>query len=113
MRVALNSIVPVQVRHGLKTGLAVVLAFIITHIFRLEMWQWAVVSAVVATQMTVVDAIQSGVHRLTGTIMGAALGMGLLTVLPHGDIWLGVGLWLGSAVCASLSQYSPVIPWPL
>lgn len=107
MRVALNSIVPVQVRHGLKTGLAVVLAFIITHLFNLEMWQWAVVSAVVAMQMTVADAIQSGAHRLTGTVMGAALGMGILTVLPHGDIWLGVALWLGSAVCASLSQYSP------
>ena len=107
MRVALNSIVPTQVRHGLKTGFAVVLAFIVTHIFGLEMWQWAVVSAVVAMQLTVADAIQSGAHRITGTVIGAALGMGILTILPRGEIWLGVALWLGSAVCASLSQYSP------
>ena len=106
MRVVLSSLVPSQVRHGLKTGFAVVLAFIITHILGLEMWQWAVVSAVVAMQMTVADAIQSGIHRITGTIIGAALGMAILTVLPGGDIWMGAALWIGSALCASLSQYS-------
>ncbi len=107
MRVPLSSLVPSQVRHGLKTGLAVIVAYVVTHIFGLEMWQWAVVSAVVAMQMTVADAIQSGVNRITGTIMGAALGMGILTILPYGEIWLGVALWVGSAICASLSQYSP------
>ena len=107
MRLTLSSLVPSQVRHGLKTGFSVVLAYIITQIFALDMWQWAVVSAVVAMQLTVADAIQSGIHRITGTIIGAGLGMGLLTVLPTGTIWMGTALWVGSALCASLSQYSP------
>jgi Predicted membrane protein len=107
MRVILSSLVPSQVRHGLKTGLAVVMAYIITHLLNLEMWQWAVVSAVVAMQLTVADAIQSGLHRITGTTIGALLGMGILAILPGGYIWLGVALWVGSALCASLSQYSP------
>lgn len=91
----------------MKTGLAVVLAFVVTHILQLHMWQWAVVSAVVAMQMTVADAIQTGVHRITGTIIGAALGMAILAVFPTGEIWLGLGLLVGAALCASLSQYSP------
>lgn len=91
----------------MKTGLAVVLAFVVTQILQLHMWQWAVVSAVVAMQMTVADAIQTGVHRITGTIIGAALGMGILAVFPTGEVWLGFGLLLGAALCASLSQYSP------
>ena len=107
MRLTLSSFVPPQVLHGLKTGFAVILAFVITQIFHLDMWQWAVVSAVVAMQMTVADAIQSGVHRITGTIIGAALGMGILAVLPAGDIWLGLALFVGAALCASLTQYSP------
>lgn len=107
MRVSLSSLVPPQVRHGFKTGLAVVLALIITQALGLVMWQWAVVSAVVAMQMTVADAIQSGVHRITGTVIGAVLGMLILFVMPPGFFWLGAALLFGAAVCASLSQYSP------
>lgn len=107
MRVTLSSLVPSQVRHGLKTGIAVMLAFAVTRLFGLEMWQWAVVSAVVAMQLTVADAIQSGAHRITGTLIGAALGVAILAVLPSGDIWKGAALCFGSALCASLSQYSP------
>lgn len=106
MRVTLSSLVPAQVRHGLKTGFAVALAFAITQALHLQMWQWAVVSAVVAMQLTVADAIQSGVNRVTGTIIGALLGIGILVILPPGDIWMGAALWVGSAICASLSQYS-------
>ncbi|CAK7020571.1 MAG: hypothetical protein DELT_02406 [Desulfovibrio sp.] len=106
-RLTLSSLVPPQVRHGFKTGLAVVLAFIITQVFDLQMWQWAVVSAVVAMQMTVADAIQSGVHRITGTIIGAALGMAILAIAPSGQVWFGLSLMVGAALCSSLSQYSP------
>jgi uncharacterized membrane protein YgaE (UPF0421/DUF939 family) len=91
----------------MKTGLAVVLAFVVTQLFNLQMWQWAVVSAVVAMQMTVADAIQSGINRITGTIIGAALGVAILAILPAGDVWLGLALLVGSALCASLTQYSP------
>lgn len=107
MRVTLSTLVPAQVRHGLKTGFAVVLAYIVTHAFSLDMWQWAVVSAVVAMQMNVADAIQSGANRITGTVLGAAFGIGILTILPQGDVWLSLALWVGAALCASLSSYSP------
>lgn len=107
MRVSLSSLVPPHVRHGLKTGLSVVLALVVTQTLGLQMWQWAVVSAVVAMQLTVADAIQSGVHRITGTAIGAALGILILSVLPPGLFWLGLALLFGAAVCASLSQYSP------
>jgi uncharacterized membrane protein YccC len=73
----------------------------------LHLWQWAVVSAAVAMQMTVADAIQSGAHRITGTIIGASLGMGILFILPPGNSWFALALWAGAATCASLSQYSP------
>lgn len=106
MRMALSALVPLHVRHGIKTGLAVVVAYAVTHLLHLHMWQWAVVSAVVAMQMTVADAIQNGINRLTGTILGAGLGIMLLYVVPEGDVWLGAALWVGAALCASLSQYS-------
>ncbi|GHV50415.1 FUSC family protein [Deltaproteobacteria bacterium] len=106
MRLTLSSLVPPQVRHGLKTGFAVILAYIITQLFDLRMWQWAVVSAVVAMQMTVADAIQNSGYRITGTAIGAGLGMGILLILPSGHIWFAIALFTGAAICASLSQYS-------
>ena len=106
MRLPLSMLMPSPVRHGLKTGLAVVLAYAVTHILDLQMWQWAVVAAVVTMQMTVADAIQNGVNRITGTIIGAALGIAFLYIFPSGEVWMGLALWAGAALCASLSQYS-------
>lgn len=106
MRFTLSSLLPAHVRHGLKTGFAVVVAYVVTQLFNLHMWQWAVVSAVVAMQMTVADAIQGAINRVVGTIIGAGLGIAILLVLPDGHIWLGAALWIGAALCASLTHYS-------
>ncbi len=107
MRLTLSSLVPSQVRHGLKTGLATILAYAITQTLSLHMWQWAVVAAVVAMQINVADAIQAGARQITGTVIGAILGICILFVLPAGHWWMTLALLAGTALCSSLSRYSP------
>lgn len=107
MRHSLNLLVPPRVRHGLKTGLATALAYGVTQVLGMTMWQWAVVSALVAMQVTVADAIQAGLNRVMGTALGAALGIALLYVVPQNSLWLGVAIFAGTALYSSMSEYSP------
>lgn len=107
MRHSLNLLVPPSVRHGLKTALATSLAYVVTQLLGDHLGQWAVVSALVAMQVTVADAIQAGLNRILGTALGAVLGIALLYVLPDQQfLWLAAALFAGTALCSSLSQHN-------
>lgn len=107
MKATLSLLAPPQVRFGIKTGMATVLAYFLTRGLGLEHWQWAVIAGLVAMQGTVADAIQSALNQIIGTILGAVLGIGILYVLPGDMVWLGVALFGGVALASSLSRYSP------
>lgn len=107
MKLSLSMLAPPQVRFGVKTGMATVLAYFLTRGFGLEHWQWAVIAALVAMQGTVADAIQSALNQIVGTVIGAALGIAVLFILPDDRVWLGVALFGGVCLSSSLSRYSP------
>ena len=77
-------------RYGLKTGIACVLAYAASIAIGSSYAVWAVVSAVIATQINVADSIQAGLLRSAGTVLGALTGILLLCIVPATHFSAGV-----------------------
>lgn len=98
---------PDHLRHGLKTGLAAVLAYTVVHGFHLEYGFWGVLSAVIVMQINVADSLWMCWNRLTGTVMGAAIGILTLLALPGPGWPMALGLFLSVGFCAYMTRYNP------
>jgi len=66
---------PAMLRHGLKTGIAAVLAYGLACLFHLKYGYWAALSAVIVMQVYVADSVQMCLYRFSGTAVGAVIGM--------------------------------------
>lgn len=95
-----------HVRHGVKTGLATVLAYAVTDWLGLPMGFWAVLSAVIVMQINVADSISMCLYRFTGTALGAAIGLALLLVVPKTPWAMGAALFMAVGFCAYMTRYS-------
>ncbi len=93
-------------RYGLKTGIACVLAYTVSFIVGAPYAIWAVVSTVVAMQMNVADSLQVGILRFGGTVLGAALGVGLLLTVPLTPAAMGVAVFCVASACAYLTRFT-------
>ncbi|WDP84356.1 MAG: FUSC family protein [Desulfobacter sp.] len=91
--------------HGFKTALAAIIAYIITLVFNLEFGYWAVISTVIVMQVYVADSIDMCLYRLSGTLIGAVLGVGVMLIMPNTPIGIGIGLFVTIGICAFLTRY--------
>ncbi len=91
--------------HGLKTALAAVLAYATTMLLNLEFGHWAVISTVIVMQIYVADSIEMCLYRLSGTTVGAILGVLVLFVTPPNSIFIGVALFMTIGICSFLTRY--------
>ncbi len=96
---------PIHMLHGFKTGLAAVLAYAVTTVFNLEFGYWAVISTVIVMQVYVADSVEMCLYRLSGTLIGAALGTFVMTIIPHTPVWTGTALFFTIGICAFLTRY--------
>ncbi|TVR01558.1 MAG: FUSC family protein [Desulfovibrionales bacterium] len=96
-----------HLRHGIKTGLAAVLAYSIVTVFDLAYGFWGVLSAVIVMQINVADSLQMCWNRLTGTAIGAAIGLLTLLALPGPGWPTALGLLLSVGFCAYMTRYNP------
>ncbi|WP_300460787.1 FUSC family protein [Desulfobacula sp.] len=94
-----------HVIHGLKTALAAVLAYATTMLLNLEFGHWAVISTVIVMQIYVADSIEMCLYRLSGTTVGAILGVLVLFVTPPNSIFIGVALFMTIGICSFLTRY--------
>lgn len=81
-------------RYGLKTGVAGTMAYLISWWMGSPYAVWAVVSAVIAMQVNVADSIQAGLARAGGTVLGAAVGIILLVLVPETELAAGIAVFL-------------------
>ena len=95
----------VHMIHGFKTALAAIIAYTVTAIFNLEFGYWAVISTVIVMQVYVADSIEICLYRLSGTLIGAALGVCVMLIVPPTPIWIGAALFVTIALCAFLTRY--------
>jgi hypothetical protein len=95
-----------HVRHGLKVGLASVLAYYLSGFVGLPYAYWAVITTVIVMQMHVADSINMCLYRFTGTAIGAVIGILLILIFPPTPVATMLGLFVGAGVCAYLTRYN-------
>lgn len=91
--------------HGLKTAIAGVLAYAVTSLLNLDFGYWAVISTVIVMQVYVADSIEMCLYRLSGTVIGALMGVVVILAIPRTPLWIGAALFLTIGFCSFLTQY--------
>ncbi|OIQ51490.1 Inner membrane protein YeeA [Pseudodesulfovibrio hydrargyri] len=94
-----------HVRHGMKVGLASVLAYVGAELIGLPYGYWAVITTVIVMQMHVADSIQMCLYRFTGTAIGAGMGILMILVFPPTHLYTLIAVFVGTGVCAYLTRY--------
>ncbi|BCS89495.1 FUSC family protein [Pseudodesulfovibrio sediminis] len=101
-----KSITQNHVRHGIKVGIASVLAYFVSNQIQLPYAYWAVITTVIVMQMHVADSIQMCVYRFTGTALGAAIGILCILIFPPTPLYTLLAIFIGTGVCAYLTRYN-------
>lgn len=95
-----------MLRHGLKTGIAAVLAYIAATLLNLKFGYWAALSAVIVMQVYVADSVQMCLYRFSGTAVGAVIGMAAIWLFPATQVMTVLALFLSVAFCAYMTRYN-------
>ena len=106
MKAITESMTRDHVRHGIKVGLASVMAYVLSSLAGLPYAFWAVITTVIVMQVHVADSIRMSLYRFTGTALGAAFGIIMILLLPPEPMYTLLGIFLGSGVCAYLTRYN-------
>ena len=94
-------------RHGIKTGLACLIAYEGSRAMGLPYGFWAVISTVIVMQVYVADSVKMCLYRFFGTAMGALIGITAIWAFPPGDLWNDLAIFLTLGFCAFMTRYSP------
>ncbi|MDY0227323.1 MAG: FUSC family protein [Desulfomicrobium apsheronum] len=97
---------PAMIRHGLKTGIAAVLAYGVAHLLDLKFGYCATLSAVIVMQVYVADSVQMCLYRFSGTAVGAAIGLAAILLFPQTQPMTVLALFLSVAFCAYMTRYN-------
>jgi len=97
---------PAMLRHGLKTGIAAVLAYGVACLFHLKYGYWAALSAVIVMQVYVADSVQMCLYRLSGTAVGAVIGMAAILLFPETPAMTVLALFLSVTFCAYMTRFN-------
>lgn len=108
MRYSLESLFSLYWRYGFKMGIACGLSFVLSFLIGSPYAIWAVVSSVVAMQVNVAESLQAGLLRVGGTVLGAALGVGLLVVVPQTPTLMGTAVVLTAVICGYTTRFTPL-----
>lgn len=95
-----------HIRHGLKTGLATLLAYASAQALHLHYGYWAALSAVIVMQISVADSVQMCWYRLTGTAIGAIIGVVTIIIFPETTAMTYAALFLSVGFCAYMTRYN-------
>jgi uncharacterized membrane protein YgaE (UPF0421/DUF939 family) len=77
---------------SVRAALSAALAVAIAQFLRLEYPLYALVGAVIVTDLSAAQTRQLGLQRLTGTVLGAVVGAGLSQLLPPSPWTIGIGI---------------------
>ncbi len=78
---------PVQAALALRVTVAAMLSLIVAQLAQLHLPLWAVMTAVVVTQMSVGASLKATADYLIGTFGGAIYGGAIAVVMPHESAW--------------------------
>jgi uncharacterized membrane protein YccC len=89
-------------------GIACVLSYGLSHLIGSPYGVWAVVSAIVAMQMNVAESLHAGALRISGTVLGAGIGVLLLLFMAKTSTLLMLAVFIIATVCGYLTRYTSV-----
>lgn len=95
-----------HIRHGIKTGLAACLSYVIALGFNLNFGYWGALSAVIVMQVSVADSVRMCWYRFSGTAVGAVIGIVTIIIFPPTEAWTTVGLFFSAGFCAYMTRYN-------
>ncbi|WP_419784941.1 FUSC family protein [Pseudodesulfovibrio sp.] len=95
-----------HIRHGIKTGLASVLAYVVAEALNFPFAYWASLSAVIVMQMSVADSIRMCWYRFSGTAVGAVIAAIAILVFPDNQPMTLLAQFLSIAFCAYMTRYN-------
>ncbi len=95
-----------HVRHGIKVGLACVLALIVSGSIGVPYAYWAVITTVIVMQMHVADSIRMSFYRFSGTAIGAFIGIVAILIFPPTQPYTALAVFLTTGLCAYLTRYN-------
>lgn len=95
-----------HIRHGIKTGLASVLAYILAQWMNLSYGYWGALSAVIVMQINVADSIRMCWYRFSGTAVGALIGIIAILAFPATQPMTMVALFISVAFCAYMTRFN-------
>lgn len=93
-------------RHGIKVGLASVLAYFLSSQLQLPYAFWAVITTVIVMQVHVADSIDMCLYRFTGTAIGAGIGIMAILTFPPTPLYTLLGIFISTGICAYLTRYN-------
>ncbi len=95
-----------HIKHGFKTGIAAVLAYIAADLCSLKFGYWAALSAVIVMQINVADSIKMCWYRFSGTAIGAFIGVLCILIFPQTPHMTLLALFLSVGFCAYMTRYN-------
>lgn len=95
-----------HIRHGIKTALASVLAYIIACALGLHFGYWGALSAVIVMQISVADSLHMCWYRLSGTVVGAIIAIGAIVAFPETTWGTIAALFTSVAFCAYMTRFN-------
>lgn len=96
-----------QIKQGLKTGIAGLIAYAIYTGFNLPEGYWAVFTALVVTQANLGASWKAALYRTAGSTVGALAAALLTPLLGTGPIRTGITLFVLAALFAYLNTLHP------
>lgn len=108
MKLVLDSLFPLYVRYGLKVAVASLFSYGLSYAMGFEYPAWAVVSSIIAVQINVADSMHAGLMRITGTAVGAALGVLLLVTLPSNPMLMAAAVFGTTLLCGYFARFSNI-----
>jgi len=94
-----SAIPPADVQVPVRAAVAAALAVAAAQALQLEFPLYALVSAVIVTDLSPAETRKLGLWRVAGTVLGAAIGATLSTFFPHGPVAIGVGVMAAMFLC--------------
>jgi uncharacterized membrane protein YgaE (UPF0421/DUF939 family) len=90
--------IQLALRSALSAGLSLALA----QLFRLEYPIYAMIAAVIVTDLSASQTRKLGLRRLVATVLGAACGAALGPLLPPGPVAIGLSILVAMVICILL-----------